>query len=102
MVRSDLCLDSSPISKVRKETGRGGQYIEENYLFHVVLYSAGFDTHTPGARIYRASHYGGWTHNVRIAIQQYLPDGGYEPRDPVRPISLEHETEPVQIFPTQA
>ncbi|KAF2108875.1 hypothetical protein BDV96DRAFT_616143 [Lophiotrema nucula] len=92
-------------TKITQNTGRGGYCMEANYLFHVVLYSLGFDTNMLGARIYRGSGYGGWTHNVnvvRFGTQRYLLDGGYGPRGPVRPIPLEHETESGQILPAQS
>ena len=91
-------------NKIVHNPGRGGYCMEANYLFHIFLYSLGFDTHMLGARIFRGSHYGGWTHNVnvvKIAGQRYLLDGGYGPRGPTTPLSLEHGTESVQIFPAQ-
>lgn len=91
-------------AKITQNPGRGGYCMEANYLFYVVLYSLGFDTHMLGARIYRGSHYGGWTHNVtvvRIAGQRYLLDGGYGPRGPVRPMPLEHDKISDQIVPAQ-
>jgi arylamine N-acetyltransferase len=91
-------------AKIIHSPGRGGYCMEANYLFHIFLYSLGFDTHMLGARIFRGSLYGGWTHNVnvvRISGQRYLLDGGYGPRGPIKPFPLQHGTEAVQIFPAQ-
>lgn len=92
-------------TKITQNTGRGGYCMEANYLFHVVLYSLGFDTHMLGARICRGHGYGGWTHNVNvvtIGTQRYLLDGGYGPRGPSWAMPLEHETVSEQIYPAQA
>ncbi len=91
--------------KITQNAGRGGYCMEANYLFHIVLYSLGFDTHMVGSRIYRGTGYGGWTHVVnvvKIGAQRYFVDGGYGPRGPLQPMLFDHEAESVHVAPAQS
>ena len=48
-------------SKITGNPGRGGYCMENNFLYHLILYSLGFQLHLAGSRIYKGDGlYGGW------------------------------------------
>jgi arylamine N-acetyltransferase len=75
-------------------TSRGGYCMENNTLFHTVLYSLGFDVYMIGARVFEAGSLTGLTHCLNIVTlpsgDRYAVDTGFGPNETVQPVKLEH------------
>lgn len=89
--------------KIVQNAGRGGYCMENNFFYHLILYSLGFQVHLAGSRIHRTEgNYGGWTHVVNLVTingKKYLLDSGFGGQGPSRPVPLEHGVELTQIEP---
>ncbi|KAF2465519.1 arylamine N-acetyltransferase 1 [Lindgomyces ingoldianus] len=77
---------------VEDDNGRGGYCMENNGLFHILLYSLGFNIYSAGGRVYEGSVWSGWAHMVNIVTigeSRYHVDVGFGANGPVRPLKLD-------------
>ena len=79
--------------------------MENNFFYHLILYTLGFDVFLAGSRIAGGEgEYGGWTHIINLATiagKKYLLDSGFGGQGPSRPLALDHGVESTHVVPAQ-